>query len=53
MKAIAIFCNNTGQKTQNDNDEIEVILKQQLKKGDFEEIRKWNCSQKPLAVKQI
>ena len=40
MKDVATFCENTGQKKQNSINEIEVILKQQLKKDDFEKIQK-------------
>ena len=39
MKQIVAYCNKTEQKTRKNINETETILKQQLKKEDYEEIK--------------
>ena len=39
IKQIVAYCNKTEQKTQKNINETEAILKQQLKKEDYEEIK--------------
>ena len=39
MKQIVAYCDKTEQKTQKDINETKAILKKQLKKQDYEEIK--------------
>ena len=51
MKQTVAYCNKTEQETQ-ENNETKTILKQQLKKEDYEEIKN-NITSNEIATEKL